>query len=219
MDTCGFAKDNFYYYQAWWSGRPVLHLFPHWNWAGREGQDIEVWVHSNCDRVELFLNGKSLGAKDVTRDRHLAWTVRYEPGTLEARGTRAGQPAMTATRVTTGPAARVELVPDRATIDADGEDVSVVEVRVTDAQGRLVPTADNDITFVISGPGQVIGVGNGDPSSHEPDKSTGRRAFNGRCMAIVQASRTAGDVRVAATAPGLAGTEVVIRAQIGRAHV
>ena len=213
MDTCGFAKDNFYYYQAWWSDRPVLHLFPHWNWAGREGQDIDVWMHSNCDRVELFLNGRSLGAQPVTRNRHLAWTVKYEPGTLEARGFRAGRPTMTATRVTTGPAARVELVPDRAAIAADGEDLSVVEVRILDAQGHLVPTADDEVTFVISGPGQVIGVGNGDPSSHEADKSTVRRAFNGRCMGIVQASRTAGELRVAATAPGLAGAEVVIRAE------
>lgn len=203
MDTCGFAKDNYYYYQAWWTDRPVLHLFPHWNWTGQEGQPVRVWVHSNLERVELFLNGRSLGAQDVVPRTHLAWDVPFAAGTLEARGYRGGKQVLSATRETTGAPASIRLACDRATIAADGEDVSVVAVQVLDAQGRLVPTAGNAITFVISGPGRLIGVGNGDPSSHEPDKGGARSAFNGRCVAIVQATKTAGDVRVTATSPGL----------------
>jgi len=211
LDTCGFPKDNFWYYQAWWGGAaPVLHLFPHWNWPGKEGQEIDVWVHSNLERVELFLNGASLGAQEVRRDTHLAWKVPYAPGTLEARGSRGGQVVLTDRRETTGAAARVVLVADRDAVAADGEDAVVVEAHVVDASGRLVPVADDEISFQVTGPGRIIGVGNGDPSSHEADKGTVRRAFNGLCMAIVQATKDAGSVRVEAAAPGLAAGAAVV---------
>jgi beta-galactosidase len=213
MDTCGFPKDNYYYYQAWWSGKPVLHLFPHWNWAGKEGQEIEVWCHTNLERVELFLNGQSLGSQTVKRASHLAWKVKYAPGALLARGYRGGQEVLTDSRETTGAAAKIELRPDRRTVAADGEDVSVVEVRVVDQQGRTVPAADNEITFLVSGAGKVIGVGNGDPSSHEPDKAHQRRAFNGLCVAIIQSSKTAGEIKVEATSPGLASANTVIQCE------
>lgn len=213
MDTCGFPKDNFYYYQAWWGGKPVLHLFPHWNWAGMEGQEIDVWCHSNLDTVELFLNGKSLGSKTMQRDSHAAWKVNYEPGVIEARGTRNGKVALTARRETTGEAAKIVLLPDRGTIRADGEDVSVVEVHVVDAHGRLAPRAGNEISFEISGNGKIIGVGNGNPTSHEPDKASHRRAFNGLCVAIVQAAKQAGDITVKATSPGLEPAEAVIHCE------
>jgi beta-galactosidase len=213
MDTCGFPKDNYYYYQAWWSGKPVLHLFPHWNWAGKEGQEIEVWCHTNLERVELFLNGQSLGSQTVKRASHLAWKVKYAPGALLARGYRGGQEVLTDSRETTGAAAKIELRPDRRTVAADGEDVSVVEVRVVDQQGRTVPAADNEITFLVSGAGKVIGVGNGDPSSHEPDKAHQRRAFNGLCVAIIQSSKTAGEIKVEATSPGLASVNTVIQCE------
>ncbi len=204
MDTCGFPKDNYYYYQAWWGSTPVLHLFPHWNWVGKEGQEIEVWCHANLERVELFLNGRSLGAQQVSHNGHLTWKVPYEPGTLEARGSRGDQVVLTAKRETTGSAARIVLSADRARIAADGEDLAVVEVRIVDDAGRLVPSADNQVAFRVSGAGRLIGVGNGDPSSHEADKGDSRRAFNGLCLAIVQALKEAGNVTVEATAPGLA---------------
>jgi beta-galactosidase len=210
MDTCGFPKDNYFYYKTWWGDERALHLFPHWNWAGREGQDLDVWVYSNVERVELLLNGKSLGAKDVEPNGHLAWKVRYQPGTLEARGFAGGRRVLTAKRETTGPAARIELAPDRSEIDADGEDVSVVEVRIVDDQGRLVPVADDEVTFEVSGAGRLIGVGNGDPSDHAPDKGMVRRAFNGLCVAIVQAGKTAGELRVEAGSPGLGSTSAVV---------
>jgi beta-galactosidase len=210
MDTCGFPKDNFYYYQAWWGDEPVLHLFPHWNWAGREGQEIDVWVYCNLDRVELFLNGKSLGAQNVEPNGHLSWKVPYQPGTLEARASGKGGKSLTAKHETTGAAARIVLAPDRSEIDADGEDVSVVEVSVVDAQGRVVPVAGDLVAFEVSGSGRLIGVGNGDPSDHTSDKGTVRRAFNGRCVAIVQASKSAGELRVVARSNGLESATATI---------
>ncbi len=170
MDTCGFPKDLYYYYQAWWTHKPVLHLLPHWNWPGKEGQDIDVWCFSNCKQVELFLNGKSLGRKTMEPNSHLEWMVKYEPGTLSAQGYDAGGKLIATTKVeTTGAPAAVQLEPDRATINADGEDASVVTVSVRDAQNRIVPVATNLVDFDLEGPGRIIGVGNGDPSCHEPD--------------------------------------------------
>ncbi len=169
LDTCGFPKGNYWYYKSWWTRRPVLHLLPHWNWPGREGREIDVRALSNCDQVELFLNGRSLGRRSMPRDAELAWMVRYVPGTLSALGYRGGR-VVAATKVeTTGAPAEVELIPDRAVIDADGQDVAVVTVAVADDRGRVVPVAANTVAFDLSGPGRILGVGNGDPSCHEPD--------------------------------------------------
>jgi beta-galactosidase len=212
MDMCGFPKDNFYYYQAWWGSKPVLHLFPHWNWPGKEGQEIEVWVHSNTERVELFLNGKSLGAQDVVRDTHLMWKVKYESGVIEAKGFSGGKQVLSRTRQTPGAPSHIALLPDRNLISADGEDVSMVAVDIVDAQGRQVSTAGNEITFQVTGKGKLIGVGNGDPSCHEPDKADKRSAFNGLAMAIVQALKEAGEIRVTANSPGLESATVIITA-------
>ncbi|MGC1106534.1 MAG: beta-galactosidase GalA [Candidatus Acidiferrales bacterium] len=170
MDTCGFPKDTYFYYQAWWTEKSVLHLFPHWNWKGREGQAIRVWVHSNCDEVELFLNGTSLGRKSMPRRAHLEWQVNYAPGVLLARGYKNGKAIAEDKRETTGAPTLIKLTPDRASIASDAQDVSVIAVSVSDSQNRIVPIADNEITFEIDGPAKIIGVGNGDPSSHEADK-------------------------------------------------
>jgi len=169
LDTCGFPKDNFWYYQAWWTDKPVLHLLPHWNWPGMEGKDIDVWCYANCQQVELFLNGQSLGRQTMTNYSHLHWPVKYAPGVLSAKGYTDGK-VVSETRVeTTGDPAAVELAPDRPAINADGEDVSVITVSVADAQHRVVPVASNLVHFSLSGPGKLLGVGNGDPSCHEPD--------------------------------------------------
>jgi beta-galactosidase len=168
-DTCGFPKDNYWYYQSWWVNRPVLHLLPHWNWPGKEGSEIDVRALSNCEEVELFLNGRSLGRQTLKRTETLKWKVPYAPGTLSARGFKGGQPVAETKVETTGAPAAVLLTPDRATIDANGEDVSVITVAVADAAGRVVPVAGNAVKFELEGPGRIIGVGNGDPSCHEPD--------------------------------------------------
>ncbi|HTY86660.1 MAG TPA: beta-galactosidase GalA [Candidatus Acidoferrum sp.] len=169
LDTCGFPKDNYWYYQAWWTDKPVLHLLPHWNWPGREGQDIDVWCYANCQEVELFLNRQSLGRKKMEPNSHLEWPVKYAPGILSAKGYTDGQLVSETKVETTGAPAAVKLTPDRAALNADGADVSAVTVAVTDAQGRIVPGANHPIHFELDGPGKIIGVGNGDPSCHEPD--------------------------------------------------
>jgi beta-galactosidase len=217
MDTCGFPKDNYFYYQAWWGSQPVLHLFPHWNWAGREGQEIEVWCHSNLDSVELFLNGESFGAKSIQRNSHLQWKVKYAPGMLEARGSRNGRVVLTASRETTDAPEGIVLRADREKIAAGGADVSIISVAVLDARGRTVPTASNQISFNLSGAGRLIGMGNGDPSCHESDKPTSftggqRSAFNGLCMALVQSLKQSGEIRVSASSPGLRSSSIVLKA-------
>jgi beta-galactosidase len=215
MDICGFPKDMYYYYQAAWTNAPVLHVFPHWNWAGQEGQEIPVWVYTNCDDVELFLNGVSLGKQTMRPLDHLEWKVRYAPGQLVAKGTRHG--VAVETRIeTTGAPAGIRLAADRSTLAADNVDLAVVKVEVVDAQGRVVPIASNKITFTLSGPAKLIGVGNGDPSCHEPDKASSRSAFNGLAQAIIQTTHEAGTVKLTAQAPGLAPADLTLISQARR---
>jgi len=213
MDTCGFPKDSYYYYRAWWGNQPVAHIMPHWNWAGREGQPIKVWVHGNAARYELFLNGKSLGSQEMPRYSHLEWEVPYAPGTLEARGTNSlGQQVVADKVETTGVPARLEIVPDRAALQSDGEDVIMVRCNVLDAQNRVVPTAGNEVSFAVSGAARIAGVGNGDPSDHEPDKASQRHAFNGHCLAVVQSNGSAGAITLTASSPGLRSAAISLHA-------
>ncbi len=175
LDTCGFPKDNAYYFKAWWTTNTVLHLLPHWNWPGMEGKEIEVDAYSNCKEVELFLNGESLGRQTMAPNSELIWKVKYEPGTLSAKGFAAAGKVIAETKEeTTGEPSAVNLAPDRSVINADGEDLSMFTVSVMDAQGRVVPTAGNKINFELVGTGKIIGVGNGDPSCHEPDTFVGQ---------------------------------------------
>jgi beta-galactosidase len=170
LDTCGFPKDNFYYYRAWWTTNIVLHLLPHWNWPGKEGREIRVDALSNCKQVELFLNGASLGRQTMKPNSKLTWRVKYAPGTLSAKGfDDAGQVIAEAKVDTTGEATQIRLTPDCKTINADGQDVAVFTVAALDEQGRVAPVAQNKINFGIEGAGRILGVGNGDPSCHEPD--------------------------------------------------
>ena len=198
VDMCGFPKDNFFYYKAWWGSDPVLHLLPHWNWDERNGEPISVWVHSNLDSVELFLNGKSQGSKKVEPLTHLEWKVKYEPGVLEARGTKDGKVMLTEKRETTGEPTSIRLTPDRTEINADGEDVVILRVEALDKEGRPIPTADHPIKFKVSGEGALIGVGNGDPNCQESDKEPQRSLFNGLAQVIVQSTRTPGTITIEA---------------------
>jgi beta-galactosidase len=169
-DLCGFPKDSFYYLKSWWTDQPVVHVYPHWNPAAGPGPEVAVTCYSNCDEVELSVNGRSLGRKPMEKNGHLEWKVAFEPGTLLARGFRGGIEIATDRVETAGAPAALRLIPDRTRIGADGEDVAVVTVQVVDAQGRIVPVADNQIGFKLDGPARIIGVGNGDPGSHEPDR-------------------------------------------------
>jgi len=202
LDMCGFPKDYYYYYKAWWRKERSVHVFPHWNWPGREGNEIPVWVYSNLDEVELFLNGKSLGSQRVPHLGHVQWKVRYEPGTIEARGAKDGKVVLTDKRETTGPAVSLRLSVDRTEINADGEDVAVVKVEGLDGDGRLVPIAKNSVEFKVSGAGALIGVGNGDPNCQESDKGAKRSLFNGFAQVIVQSTKQPGEIRIEAVKEG-----------------
>jgi beta-galactosidase len=232
LDTCGFPKDCYYLFQSIFSEKPMLHLLPHWNWAGREGQVVPVLAYTNCDVVELTLNGRSLGAKarefpqhgflrgwvypkppvsPTTADLHLAWDVPYEPGVLKATGWKDGQKVCETEVHTAGPAAALTLAVDRPTLRADARDVAHVTVTVVDAAGYVVPGADNLVKFDVQGAGTLIGVDNGNPESHEDFKSAERRAFGGLCLAIVQTGTAAGKIRVTASAEGLKGATAVLQ--------
>ncbi|HUB61821.1 MAG TPA: beta-galactosidase GalA [Puia sp.] len=206
MDVCGFPKNIYYYYQSWWTDDDVLHISPHWNWKGKEGKPIQVWVNSNADQVELFLNGKSLGTKDMPRNSHLEWTVPYEPGKLEAVATKRGK-QFSASVETTGDPYEVVVTPYKTTILADGRDATVLNISVADRQGREVPDAGNAIRFRAAGDLHIIGVGNGDPSSHEADKGEDsvaeRHLFNGHAQVIVQGGVKPGMYHFTASADGL----------------
>ena len=224
MDMCGFPKNIYYYYKSWWTDEDVLHISPHWNWKGKEGQPIPVWVNTNADDVELFLNGKSLGKKTMPRNSHLEWTVPYEPGTLSAIAYKKGK-KLTAMVQTTGEPRGIVVTPYKTTMDADGSEATIVNISVVDRQGREVPDADNLIHFRASGDLHIIGVGNGDPSSHEADKPGGhdaggpdsggpdaakaedsiasRHLFNGHCQVILQSGTHPGLYHFEATGDSL----------------
>jgi len=170
VDACGFYKDDAWYLKAWWTKEPVVHLLPHWNWPGREGRPIRVVVYSNCDEVELFLNKKSLGKQKMPVNSHLEWQVPYAPGKLEAIGYNDGKKIASDAVITTGAPKTVELSADRTSIKADRQDVSVIQVDVHDKAGLHIPDADNEVYFSITGPGKIIGVGNGNNTSLEADR-------------------------------------------------
>jgi beta-galactosidase len=210
LDTCGFFKDNAFYYQATWTLKPVLHLFPHWNWE-KPGQPIDVWVFGNCDAVELYVNGVSKGRKPLDPQKHVEWKVPFAPGTIRAVGYRFGEPVLTNIVETAGAPARIELAADRNVILADGRDVSVINVAVLDADGNVCPLATNQINFAVKG-GTIIGVGNGNPCSHEADKASHRSVFNGLAQVIVQSTTKPGRITLTATSPGLRATELKLTA-------
>ena len=214
MDMCGFPKNIYYYYQSWWTDKDVLHISPHWNWTGREGDTIEVWVNSNAESVELLLNDTSLGRQEMSRNSHLKWSVIYQPGELKAIAHKGGR-TFSLSRYTTGPAVAIKLSPSKTTLLADGQDAVVINVSVVDAEGREVPNAQYKIAFEVDGSAQIIGTGNGDPSSHEPDQGLKgiweRSLFNGRCQVIVQSRQQEEAIQFKATAPELRVEEIVLR--------
>ena len=215
VDLCGFPKDRYYLYQSQWTDKPMVHILPHWNWQGYEGKDIPVWCYSNCESVELFLNGKSLGEKKFsdTKDLHIVWKVPYAAGTLKAIAKNNRKTVCTDEVQTTGAPARIVLTPDRIKINADGDDLSNIKIEIVDRDGYVCPNADNLIKFKIEGEGIIAGVGNGNPISHEYFKANERKAFHGLCLAMVQSKRERGTIRFSAESEGLQAAEVLIEVQ------
>jgi beta-galactosidase len=212
VDLAGFPKDAYYMYQSEWTDTPVLHVLPHWNWNA--GDTVDVWAYTNCDSVELFLNGTSYGTKaKAADDLHLAWDVPFAAGALKAVGHRAGKEPLVHEVKTAGAPANIMLEADRSLIRADGRDLAFITVKVLDDAGIVVPHADNLVTFEVIGEGRLVGVDNGLQTSHEPFNVSYRKAFNGICLAVIESGETAGNITVRARSAGLreASVEIVSR--------
>ncbi len=234
LDECGFKKPGYYFRQSLWSDKPMVYLAvrpptgggrggrgggfqvaPSWSWSAANTNEVSVVCYANCEKVELFLNGKSLGEKPLTtaQDRVLTWRVPYVPGTLKAVGKNGHAMVCTYELNTTGKAARVKLAPDVKQIAADGRDLAHVEVSVTDSDGNLVYAADNQVHFELTGPGRVIGVDSGDQRSHEDFKANTRKAYHGQCLVIIQSISSRGKIGLTATADGLRAGTLTIRSR------
>jgi beta-galactosidase len=212
IDLAGFPKDAYWFYQSEWTDKTVLHIFPHWNW--NPGQTVDVWAYTNCDEVELFLNGTSLGKKKKgDGEMHLMWRVSYEAGTITAMGYRNGTELIRKEVKTADQPAAIILSPDRQEISADGSDLSFIQVTVVDKNNVTVPYADNLIKFSVEGSGSVAGVDNGNQASLEPFKADFRRAFHGKCLVVVRGGSEKGTIKVTASSEGLAAatTDLQVR--------
>jgi len=224
IDLCGFPKDGYYFYQSQWTKKPMVHLLPHWNWAGHEGQIISVIAYTNCDSVELFLNGKSYGTKTyvfpqqghakswmgyarpfvapTTSDLHLSWDVPYEPGTLKVIGKKGGKIVSEEVHTTSAPAA-IRLSADRTDLNADNREIVNVKAEIVDKDGWVVPDANNLIEFKVEGEGILIGTDNGNPMDKTQMKSKQRNAFNGLALAVIQSTEKSGNIRITAISANL----------------
>ena len=213
MDLCGFPKTAFYLHQAQWVlDHPIITLVPHWNWAGKEGKPIKVMALTNADSVELSLNGQVISEQPVDKYKMVSWEVLYAPGKLEAVAKKDGKEVARASVETTGPATGLKVIADRAAAAGDGWDALPVTIEAVDSEGRVVPTADPSVTFEIGGPGKIIGLGNGDPTCHEPEKGDVHSLFNGYGQVIVQTNANgSGSLTLTAHADGLASGEASIQ--------
>jgi len=220
VDLCGFKKDRFYIYQARWRPDfPMAHILPHWNWPERMGQVTPVHVYTSGDEAELFLNGRSLGRKKRAQfEYRLRWDeVKYEPGELKVIAYKNGKRWAEDVMKTTGPAARLTLQADHATVKADGRDLAFVTVTVADKSGLLVPRSKNRIRFSLSGPGEIVAVDNGDATNLESFQAKERNAYNGLCLVIVRAKPgQAGQIKLKAQADGLTSGEITIASRSAR---
>jgi beta-galactosidase len=217
MDICGFPKDGYYAYKAAWTNEPVVHIFPHWNLVdnvkglpAKVGDSVKVHCYTNCEEVELFLNGKSIGKQKAIPYTKLIWNLVYQPGKLEAMGSIGGKVVTKDVVETTTSPSQIALNSDCNTLKAVGCDVAVIRIAIKDNKGRVVPTANNLVKFSIEGPGRIIGTGNGNPTSHEADKACQRMAFNGYCLVLVQSENKTGEIHLKAISENLKGAEVIV---------
>ena len=220
LDYCGFPKDEASYLKAWWTNEPVLHIFPHWNLQGHEGEEVEIWAYSNCDEVELTVNGKQLGRQAMPKNGHLKWKAVYQPGRIVATGYKNGKRILKQTVETTNPAAKIVLTTDRGLITADGRDVAIVTVEIQDDKGRIVPDACPMLTCSLRGDGRILGVGNGDPAYLGPDHPNELDchtfqipAFNGLAQILIQSGHTPAALQLNCSSNGLKSGNLTITAE------
>lgn len=218
MDLCGFPKMAFYLHRAQWvDDRPLLDLVPHWNWPGHAGKSVKVMALTNVERVRLLLNGRMISEQAVNRFEMPSWEVAYAPGRIEAIGLRGGREVIRTAVETTGAPVALRLTPDRAAMAGNGEDAQPFTVSAVDARGRHVPTANLPVEFAIAG-GSIVGLGNGDPNSHEPEKGNRRSLFNGLAQVIVQSNAEAGPLVLTATSAGLKSARSTVRRMAAKAR-
>lgn len=203
LDYCGFPKDEAFYLQSWWSEEPVLHILPNWNLEGHEGEQVSVWVYSNCDEVALKVNGRNLGRKKMPRNGHLEWTAVYRPGKVQAVGYRNGKKICEETIYTAGEPAALLASADRRQILADGRDLAVVSISLQDAKGHFVPTACMPVTVEVEGPARILGAGNGDPAFRDRERPEDPAArtftidtFNGLAQVLIQSTGEPGNIKL-----------------------
>lgn len=217
VDMCGFKKDRFYLYQSQWTSGPMIHLLPHWNWEGREGEVTPVYVYSNCEEVELIVNSESQGRRRKTEGiyRYKWENITFQPGSIKAMGYNSeGDTLCQKTIKTAKPTSKIELVADRNTIDADGEDLVFITVKITDSEGNICPNAGNLVHFDIQGEGSLACVGNGDPTCIESYQLPERSAFHGLCLLVVRSTDRAGEIRIKARSKNLEEASVLIKTKI-----
>jgi len=212
IDLCGFPKDTYYFYQSQWTAAPMVHIVPHWTWPGLEGRTIPVVCYTNCERVELFLDGESLGLQEMGEALCLRWDVAYSPGTLRAVGNRGGREVARRAHETASAPAALKLDCDACALAAGRGGIAHVAVAVVDERGRFVPHAGHDVVFEVKGPARLIGLENGDPLDTTNYKLSHRRVFNGMALAIVQADADRGAITVSASSRGLASASCECRA-------
>ncbi len=217
LDYCGFPKDEAFYLKSWWTDEPVLHIFPHWNLKGHEGEKVDVWAYSNMDEVELFVNGKSVGRKEMPKNGHLSWDAVYQPGYVKAVGYKNGKKTMETKIETTGEPAKFDLSVDRSSIMADNKDVAVVAVKVVDKKGRFVPDANVELSLNVEGAVRILGVGNGDPAfqaAERPADGIGKsfkvKTFNGLAQILLQSTDEAGSGQLLVAADSLSPQSISI---------
>ena len=210
IDLAGFPKDVYYMYQSEWTSKTMLHILPHWNWSA--GKTVDVWAYyNNADEVELFLNGKTLGTQKKTgEDLHVMWRVQYEAGTLKAVSKKNGKVVLIKEIKTAGKPAKIILTADRNIITADGNDLSFITATIVDADGTVVPDANNLISFSAKGEGDIIATDNGLQTSMESFQSKQRKSFNGRCLAVIQSNIIKGKISITAAAAGLISSTVAV---------
>ncbi len=216
VDMCGFPKDIYYFYQSQWTTKPMVHLLPHWNWSA--GNTIPVWAYSNCEQVQIEVNGVLQTKKNITGNKpyHLEWNVPFVAGKIRAFGYKGGVVVAKDSIVTAGSTAKIELKADRKTILADGKDVVFIETNLLDNQGTLVPGASNRVTYTVTGPGKIVGVDNGNSIDTESLKGDNKLAFNGKCLAIVQSTGQPGQITVTAQAEGISSAITLQNIAIGK---
>ncbi len=221
LDYCGFYKDEAYYLLSSWTSEPTLHILPHWNLAGHEGEELDLWVYGNTDEVALTINGKSYGRQEIPKYGHATFHVTYTPGKVVATGYNAGKKVVTEVVTTTDKAAKVVAVADRSALTADGRDVAIVNISLVDKHNNVVPDACNNLTFSISGPGRILGAGNGDPACTVIDNPNDMYcqlfkfpAYNGHAQVLIQTTKEEGLITLVCQGDDLLTTSLMLTTDV-----